>query len=79
MDAIDELLTRIENMMSFWDTSLKMWPRNQQLLVDYATEDGEAQSGKDFEESHGTITFEPGVASKDISIRIIDDQLYEVP
>lgn len=52
---------------------------NQQLLVDYATEDGEAQSGKDFEASHGTITFEPGVTSKNIAIRIIDDQLYEVP
>lgn len=46
--------------------------------MDYTTEDGDAIGGKDFESSHGTLRFEPGITSKTISIRIIDDQLYEV-
>lgn len=51
---------------------------NKQVLVDYTTEDGEALAGKDFEASNGTICFERGISSKTISIRIIDDDLYEV-
>ena len=48
------------------------------VFVDYTTEDGEATAGKDFETNRGTICFEPGVTSQTISIRIIDDDLYEV-
>lgn len=48
------------------------------IFVDYITEDGDATAGKDFEANHGTICFEPGVISKTITIKIIDDQLYEV-
>lgn len=48
------------------------------VFVDYTTEDGEATAGKDFEVNRGTICFEPGVTSQTISIRIIDDDLYEV-
>ncbi len=51
---------------------------NRKVLVDYTTEDGEALAGKDFITSQGTIVFEPGVISKTVSIRIIDDELYEV-
>lgn len=51
---------------------------NQQVMVDYATENGEAIAGKDFETADGTVVFEPGVTAKTIQIRIIDDDLYEV-
>ena len=51
---------------------------NKTLLVDYTTEEGEALAGKDYEASQGTIVFEPGVSAKTITIRIIDDELYEV-
>ncbi|KAI9562930.1 hypothetical protein GHT06_010386 [Daphnia sinensis] len=47
------------------------------VFVDYVTEDGDATAGKDFEANHGTLCFEPGVTSKTITIKIIDDQLYE--
>ena len=50
----------------------------KQVLVDYTTEDGEALANKDYESSRGTISFGPGVTSKTITIRIIDDNLYEV-
>lgn len=48
------------------------------IFVDYVTEDGDATAGKDFEANRGTICFEPGVTSRTITIRIIDDELYEV-
>lgn len=51
---------------------------NQQIMVDYATENGEAVAGKDYEPAHGTIVFEPGTTAKTIMIRIIDDDAYEV-
>ena len=51
---------------------------NKTVLVDYTTEEGEALAGKDYEASQGTIVFEPGVSAKTITIRIIDDELYEV-
>ena len=50
---------------------------NTRILVDYDCQDGEAISGKDFEAVHGTLTFEPGVVSRSINIKIIDDDLYE--
>jgi solute carrier family 8 (sodium/calcium exchanger) len=50
---------------------------NRQVLVDYATEDGDAVAGKDYGEVRGTLCFQPGQTRKTIEIPIIDDIVYE--
>lgn len=47
------------------------------LLVDYKTEDGSANAGADYEFSEGTVIFKPGEIIKEISIGIIDDDIFE--
>lgn len=49
------------------------------MIVDYATADGTAKSGKgrDFTATSGTLTFAPGETTKTISIPILDDKLFE--
>uniref|UniRef100_A0A8C6UZI0 Solute carrier family 8 member 3 n=1 Tax=Neogobius melanostomus TaxID=47308 RepID=A0A8C6UZI0_9GOBI len=47
------------------------------LLVDYKTEDGSANAGADYEFTEGTVVFKPGEIIKEISIGIIDDDIFE--
>lgn len=47
------------------------------LLVDYKTEDGSANAGADYEFTEGTVIFKPGEIIKEISIGIIDDDIFE--
>ncbi|KAF7666973.1 hypothetical protein LDENG_00085060 [Lucifuga dentata] len=50
---------------------------NQTIYVDYKTEDGSANAGADYEFSEGTVVFKPGEVIKEISIGIIDDDIFE--
>jgi Calx-beta domain/FG-GAP-like repeat len=47
--------------------------------VSYSTSDGTATAGQDYSAVSGAITFAPGEASKNISIPIINDNIYESP
>lgn len=50
---------------------------NQTISVDYATEDGTAEAGLDYEASSGTLVFNPGETEKTIKVEIIDDEEFE--
>ena len=48
------------------------------ITVDYATADGTAESGKDYTERSGTLTFEPGESlTQTISVPIFEDAIDE--
>lgn len=47
------------------------------VTVDYTTGDGTATSDADYLTSDGTLTFGPGVTSRMISVRVLQDQDYE--
>ncbi|XP_072313308.1 sodium/calcium exchanger 3 isoform X2 [Eucyclogobius newberryi] len=47
------------------------------IFVDYKTEDGSANAGADYEFSEGTVMFKPGEIMKEISVGIIDDDIFE--
>lgn len=48
------------------------------VTVNYATADGTATQGSDYTSTAGTVTFEPGVTTRVISVPILDDALDEV-
>ncbi|KAM3871527.1 sodium/calcium exchanger 3 isoform 2-T2 [Diretmus argenteus] len=50
---------------------------NKTIYVDYKTEDGSANAGADYEFTEGTVVFKPGETIKEISIGIIDDDIFE--
>ncbi|XP_026195170.1 sodium/calcium exchanger 3 isoform X2 [Anabas testudineus] len=50
---------------------------NKTIYVDYKTEDGSANAGADYEFTEGTVVFKPGEMVKEISIGIIDDDIFE--
>jgi solute carrier family 8 (sodium/calcium exchanger) len=45
--------------------------------VDYATEDGTAEAGLDYESASGTLLFNPGETEHIIKVPIIDDEEFE--
>lgn len=47
------------------------------ISVDYKTEDGSANAGADYEFTEGTAVFKPGEMIKEISVGIIDDDIFE--
>jgi beta-glucosidase len=47
------------------------------VTVKYATADGTASAGKDYEAASGTLTFAPGETSKTITLHSIDDGVDE--
>ena len=47
------------------------------ITVDYATGDGSATAGSDYQAVSGTLTFAPGETSKTITVPVIDDRLVE--
>ncbi|XP_039898701.1 sodium/calcium exchanger 3 isoform X2 [Simochromis diagramma] len=50
---------------------------NKTIYVDYKTEDGSANAGADYEFTEGTVVLKPGEMIKEISIGIIDDDIFE--
>ncbi|XP_035246396.1 sodium/calcium exchanger 3 isoform X3 [Anguilla anguilla] len=47
------------------------------VYVDYKTEDGSANAGADYEFTEGTAVFKPGEVQKEITVGIIDDDIFE--
>ncbi len=60
----------------FFTVSLSS-PPQEQVTVDYVSEDRTASSPDDYEPSSGTIVFETGKQTQTIGVRIIGDDLYE--
>jgi hypothetical protein len=52
-------------------------PAGQAVTIDYATGNGSAQAGTDFQAANGTLTFQPGETSKSISVTVTGDATYE--
>ncbi|CAM6001535.1 unnamed protein product, partial [Sphagnum balticum] len=50
---------------------------NSTIICDYITEDGTAKKDQDYKPVAGEITFGPGEAHKQITIEVINDELYE--
>ena len=53
-------------------------PSSLTVTVDYATTDGTAIAGIDYQEINGTLTFAPGETSKTIEVSILGDSLDEI-
>ncbi|XP_029381720.1 solute carrier family 8 member 4b isoform X1 [Echeneis naucrates] len=47
------------------------------VKVDYRTEDGTANAGSDYEFAEGTLLFKPGENLKEITVGVIDDDIFE--
>ena len=47
--------------------------RTEETSVEYATSDGSATEGEDYEEASGTLTFNAGETSKTIEVTVLDD------
>ena len=52
-------------------------PSATQVRVSYATADGTARSGEDYEAASGTLTFAPGETTKIVTIKVKGDQKKE--
>jgi hypothetical protein len=52
-------------------------PSHLTVTVDFATADGSASAGTDYEATSGTLTFEPGLTGKAITIKIVGDVTNE--
>ena len=52
-------------------------PSGKTVSVDYATSDGTAVAGSDYEAVSGSLMFAPGETEKTISVRVIDDAEIE--
>src|SRR5262249_31968430 len=49
----------------------------QTVTVNYATADGTATAGSDYEPASGTLSFAPGQTSKTITANVLGDTTYE--
>ncbi|XP_055040459.2 sodium/calcium exchanger 1a [Misgurnus anguillicaudatus] len=47
------------------------------VSVEYRTEDGTANAGSDYQFTEGVIVFKPGETEKEITVNIIDDDIFE--
>lgn len=50
---------------------------NLSIMVDYHTEDGTASGDADYKSASGTITFGPGDITQQITLEVIDDDVFE--
>ena len=53
-------------------------PSSKEISIDYATADGTATAGVDYEATSGTLTFAPGLMVQTVSIPIIGDTIDEI-
>ena len=52
-------------------------PSSQEITIDYATADGSAIAGEDYEAIVGTVTFAPGETTKTIEVPLLGDSIDE--
>src|SRR6185295_3092111 len=48
------------------------------VTVDYATANGSATAGSDYETAQGTLTFPPGTTTQTLSVAVKGDTTFEV-
>ncbi|MGV7219595.1 Ig-like domain-containing protein [Bradyrhizobium sp. UFLA05-112] len=54
-------------------------PSSDTITVDYATHNGTAIAGADFQDSHGTLTFAPGQTTQTIQVPLLENPLSSPP
>lgn len=59
---------KIFNQVSFFACAIQ---------VDYRTEDATANAGSDYEFAEGTLVFKPGETTKEFTVGVIDDDIFE--
>jgi len=70
--------TVLENVGEFFVTvGREGGDLNATVHVDYKTEDGTASGDADYKAAAGTITFGPGETQKQITLEVIDDDVFE--
>jgi uncharacterized protein YegL len=52
-------------------------PSTSAITVKYATQNGTATAGSDYEAKTDTLTFQPGETSKTITVKVLNDNVYE--
>jgi large repetitive protein len=52
-------------------------PTSKTVSVNYATADGTARAGTEYQAASGKLTFAPGETSKTIQVRVIGDRVHE--
>jgi hypothetical protein len=52
-------------------------PYDVPVTVNYATADGTATAGSDYQAASGTLTFAPGETSKTVAVAVIGDRVFE--
>ena len=52
-------------------------PSALQVTVDYATSDGSATAGEDYNAAEGSLSFMPGDIERTISVMLTEDTMYE--
>src|SRR5262249_20446176 len=52
-------------------------PSRETVTVDYATADGSAIAGSDYQSASGTLTFDPGQTSQTITVLVNGDTIFE--
>ena len=57
--------------------TMKNGPSDEVVSVHYATADGSAKAGTDYQTQSGTVTFPPGTTSQTITIQVYCDTLKE--
>ena len=54
-------------------------PSARTVTVDWATSDGTATAGSDYEAASGTLTLSPGETAGTVAVPVLDDGSYEAP
>lgn len=66
-----------ENVASLSVTVTRTGGSSGAVSVDYATSDGSAIAGQDYQATAGTLDFADGETSQSFSVAVLDDALYE--
>ena len=70
--------TVMENVGNFEITvSRRGGDLRNEVAIDYETEDGTAVAGEDYEPTNGTLVFRPMEQHKQITITVLDDDIFE--
>ncbi|GBP22218.1 hypothetical protein EVAR_10728_1 [Eumeta japonica] len=69
--------TVMENCGEFRVRVVRVGDASGEASVHYATEDGTAEAGSDYVETHGELAFAPGETERWFSVRVIDDDVFE--
>jgi hypothetical protein len=75
--SVQELVTWERHILASLTVSLSEPVKSTPLIIDYATVDGTALAGKDYDQKSGTLVFNKGEQTKTISVEIIGETRIE--